>query len=170
MYWITFDTAGVLQEVRSLTCPEPAPGYHDVIAGLLRAHARLVHVTRKATGLTVWLRSGPSARIEVARRVREHSPELANMSAVGDTVNRVARRLQQQFPALKGRLADVTVEFRINEEGVPGQSRILTPLGIAPIEDAVHAVVRSMRFRPATINRCPVPAHVTLPIILQFDR
>jgi hypothetical protein len=170
LYWISFDSAGVLREVRSLDCSGGAREYREALAGLLRSHARPVHATRRAAGVAILLTGGPSARVQVARRVREEQPAVADVEALADTLYAVSRRLVQQIPALKGRMADVTVEFGIDDAGVPGQSRIPTPLGIPEIDDAVHDIVHSMRFRPATINRCPVPVQVLLPIHLEFHR
>lgn len=168
LYLILFDSAGVRNEVRSLDCSGGASEHREALAALLRTHARPVHETRKATGVYVWLTAGPSARVQVARRVREERPELANVGEVADTMERVTKRLVRQLPALKGRMADVTATFQIDEKGVPAQSRILTQLGIPEIDDGIHDIVDAMRFRPAMINRCPVPVLVELPIHLEF--
>lgn len=168
LYWIQFDSTGALEEVRSLDCSGGASEYRDGLAGLLRTHARPVHETRKPTGVSVWLTAGPSARVQVARRVREHRPELANMDDVADTMYRVTQRLVRQLPALRGRMAEVTAKFQIDEKGVPAQSRILTQLGIPEIDDGIHDIVDAMRFRPGMINRCPVPVLVEVPIHLEF--
>lgn len=168
LYWVQFDSTGVLEEVRSLDCSGGASEYRQTLAALLRTHAHPVHETRKATGVTVWLTAGPSARVQVARRVREEHPALANADEVGNTMDRVAKRLLRQLPALRGRMAEVTVKFQIDEKGVPAQSRILTQLGIPEIDDGIHDIVDAMRFRPAMVNRCPVPVLVELPIHLVF--
>ncbi|HEX8453520.1 MAG TPA: energy transducer TonB [Longimicrobium sp.] len=170
LYWIQFDSTGALEEVRSMDCSgaSGAREYREALAGLLRTHARPVHETRKATGVNVWLTPGPSARVQVARRVREDLPSLANLDEVADTMERVTKRLLRELPALRGRMAEVTVKFQVDEKGVPAQSRILTQLGIPEIDDGIHDIVDAMRFRPAMINRCPVPVLVEVPIHLEF--
>jgi hypothetical protein len=170
LYWIQYDSTGALEEVRSMDCSGAggAREYREALATLLRTHARPVHETHKATGVNVWLTAGPSARVQVARRVREDLPSLANLDEVADTMERVTKRLLRQLPALRGRMAEVTVKFQIDEKGVSAQSRILTQLGIPEIDDGIHDIVDAMRFRPAMINRCPVPVLVEVPIHLEF--
>ncbi len=63
--------------------------------------------------------------------------------------------------------ADVTVEFVVDNHGVPADFKIVRSAGSAAVDQSTIDAVRQYRYQPATLNSLPVYAHLTMEISLQ---
>ena len=97
----------------------------------------------------------------------QEKPELQNR-------NDLVRNLSRNYPPLlrdAGVNGEVTVKFRVNEEGrVDAESIEIQSTSHEAFGDATRRVVERMRFRPAKVDGRPVKVWVILPITWQVPR
>ncbi|MFL5385545.1 MAG: energy transducer TonB [Longimicrobiaceae bacterium] len=97
----------------------------------------------------------------------EEQPELVNRAAVSGALSR------EYPPQLRasGQTGTVLLRFRVMEDGKADRRTVSVEQVSHPdFADAAVRVVYAMRFRPARLNRRPVPVWVTLPVTFRlFD-
>jgi TonB family protein len=114
-----------------------------------------------------WLLGGWPARLQRSYDLEdvEDRPELINREAVQAALGReYPRDLRAQ-----GLTGTVVLRFRIMEDGRADRGSVSVEQITHPgFGDAAARVVYAMRFRPARLNRVPVPVWVTLPVVFRL--
>jgi hypothetical protein len=169
LFLVRYDTTGVLREVRAIVRRPLPGGYDSAMVSLLRAHLVPRLSIRRATGETLWLRSGNEPRIAVVE-AREVMPSLTNTGALKLAMEAAVQRLLAANPQLAGYETTRHVSFSIGADGVPLGEITVRGGGDSDVDQEIKGIVRSMRFRPATIEGIPVDVDLELPITLVFRR
>jgi TonB family protein len=110
-----------------------------------------------------WLLGGSATRLRRSYWLEdvEEQPELVNRAAVSGALSR------EYPPQLRasGQTGTVLLRFRVMEDGKADRRTVSVEQVSHPdFADAAVRVVYAMRFRPARLNRRPVPVWVTLPV------
>jgi TonB family protein len=66
-----------------------------------------------------------------------------------------------------GTNADVTVNFIVDNHGVPQEFSVVRSAGSPAVDKSTVEALRQYRFKPATLNNLPIVAHLTMEIKLQ---
>lgn len=169
VFLVRYDTTGALKDVRALVRRSLPGGYDSVMVSLLRTHVVPRLPFRRAKGETLWLRSGSEPRIAVVE-ARQVMPSLTNTGALQQAMEAAAKRLVAAHPQLVGYETTRNVSFSIGADGVPTGAVTVRGKADDEIDPEIVAIVRGMRFRPATVQGVPVDIDVELPITLVFRR
>jgi len=95
----------------------------------------------------------------------EEQPELINRGTVASALSREYPRMMRATR----QTGTVTLRFRVLEDGrVDRASVSVMALTHPDFAEAAVRVVYVMRFRPARVNRAPVPVWVTLPVVFRL--
>lgn len=131
---------------------------------VVRLGSRAPRAVPIAWGVLVRAEAGAPPRVRVGKQ-EECRPDLLNRPEVGQAVNRQLARLD---PALRRSLPRRAVlMMRIGPDGGVMERRFEERTGVPELDEVALAAARRMRFRPARLNRTPVPVWVTIPIDMQ---
>jgi TonB family protein len=120
------------------------PGFHDVIKTVLNRD-----VDDYASGQTATL------EFRLGEDTNSTAPKLVHI---------VGRQLPTDV--ISDHTHDVAIRLVVNPQGVPEQLEVVHSAG-AVVDARTLEAVRQYRFTPATMDRLPVPADVTVDVALQ---
>lgn len=89
------------------------------------------------------------------------APRLVNREAILEEREAISERLLAQGDSLL-----IKVHIYVDEQGIPRQPEIKQEIADRRIHDAAIALVRKMRFQPATEDGRPTPVMLTIPVKL----
>lgn len=165
VFSIEYTPEGTVSGVRMFFAPQEPAGAQAEVARILLAAARPRPASPDIRPLAVTAVPGPRPLL---RLPHETAPAPRNLSAMPSVLRGATERMLQRDGELRGMQVEVRVEMHVNEEGVPIEAKVVSPVPDYMVQETAQAA-RAFRFRPSRVEGRPAAVWVTIPLLLQFQ-